>query len=263
VSSNGMGGLMFVGHQSGGYVHVFDLSRVNNTFVYVGRYKTGETETAGLEFDRSTGKLYLWHNIGSNFLEVTELGSYVDGTERRLRPLIEYTGPRTGNLEGFALAPTPETNNWCFMTDDDNSNGEAILWFRQFQPVEDTDGDSLVDDWELRYFGTTTQTLGSADSDLDGMTNAEEQIAGTDPTDASSVFALLSAAVTEDKRALVLSWRSVSERTYTVQQAARLGDGFTQVVQAAISATPPVNVLTVAVSAALSGAFYRVAVQTP
>ena len=264
VSTNGMGGLMFVGHQDGGYVHVFDLNRVNNTYVYVGRYRTGEAETAGLEFDRSTGKLYLWHNIGSNFLEVTELGSYVDGSERRLRPLIEYIGPRTGNLEGFALAPTPDTNNWCFVTDDDNNpNGEAILWFRQFQPVEDTDGDSLADDWELRYFGTTTQTVGSADSDRDGMTNTQEQIAGTDPTDASSVFALLSAAVTGDKGALVLSWRSVSGRTYAVQKAGRLEDGFTQVVQAAIAATPPVNVSTVAVSAALSGAFYRVTVQAP
>jgi len=95
------------------------------------------------------------------------------------------------------------------------------------------------------------------------MFRSLEQIAGTDPTDASSVFALLSAAVTGDKGALVLSWRSVSGRTYAVQKAGRLEDGFTQVVQAAIAATPPVNVSTVAVSAALSGAFYRVTVQTP
>ena len=135
VSSNGMGGLMFVGHQDGGYVHVFDLNRTNNSFAYVGRYKTGEAETSGLEFDRSTGKLYVWHNIGSNYLEVTELNSYLEGSERRLRPLIKYVGPRTGNLEGFALAPTADTNHWCFITDDDNLNGEAILWFRQWGSV--------------------------------------------------------------------------------------------------------------------------------
>ena len=263
VSSNGMGGLMFVGHQDGGYVHVFDLNRTNNTIAYIGRYKTGEAETAGLEFDRSTGKLYIWHNIGGNYLEVTELNSYLEGSERRLRPLIEYVGPRTGNLEGFALTPTTGTNHWCFLTDDDNLSGEAILWFRQFLPTEDTDGDSLSDDWELQYWGTTTYTTGSADSDLDGMTNAQEQTAGTDPNDATSVFRLLSAVPTADKSALVLSWSSVSNRTYEVRQAACLEDSFTQVVQAAITATPPVNMSSVAVSTAVSGACYRLAVRAP
>jgi hypothetical protein len=69
--------------------------------------------------------------------------------------------------------------------------------------------------------------------------------------------------VTEDEGSLVLSWRSAAGRTYAVQKAGHLEEGFTQVVQAAISATPPVNVSTVAVSSALSGAFYRVAVQAP
>jgi len=263
VSSNGMGGLMFVGHQDGGYVHVFDLNRTNNTYSYVGRYKTGEGETAGLEFDRSTGKLYIWHNTGSNYLEVTELNSYPAGAERRLRPLIEYVGPRTGNLEGFALAPGTGTNRWCFLTDDDNLNGEAILWFRQFQPVEDTDGDSLSDDWELRYFGTTTRTAGPADPDLDGMSNAAEQAAGTDPTDPGSVFTFLSAATAPDKGALVLSWRSVAGRTYEVRATPGLPGSFAQVVVTSIPATPPVNVSTVAISAAVGSAYYRVAVCAP
>ncbi len=136
TSTNGMSGLMFVGHQSGGYVHVFDLNRTNDSYGYVGRYKTGQKETASLEFDRSTGKLYIWHNTGANYLEVTRLNSYVDGSDRRLRQIIEYTGPRKGNLEGFALTPTSEPNNWCFITDDNNSNGEAITWYRQFKPME-------------------------------------------------------------------------------------------------------------------------------
>ena len=138
TSTNGMGGLMFVGHQNGGYVHAFDLNRLNDGYGYVGRFKTGRSETAGLEFDRTTGKLYIWHNTGINYLEVTGLDSYVDGADRRLRQIIEYAGPRRGNLEGFALVPTPETNNWCFVTDDDNSHGEAIMWYRLFRPAEDS-----------------------------------------------------------------------------------------------------------------------------
>jgi len=187
----------------------------------------------------------------------------VDGFERRLRPLTEYLGPRSGNLEGFALAPTTGTDHWCFVTDDDNQKGEAILWFRQFLPAVDTDADSLSDDWELEYWGTTARTTGSADSDSDGMSNSDEQIAGTDPTDAASVFKLLSAVRTADKTALVLSWLSVSNRTYEVREAPRPEDDFTQVIQAAISATPPVNLSTVVVSTAVSGTFYRLAVRAP
>lgn len=150
TSTNGMGGLMFVGHQSGGYIHVFDLNRVNNSYSYVGKYKSGQSETAALEFDRSTGKLYIWHNVGSvNFLEVVKLSSYVDSGERRLRQIVEYVGPRTGNLEGFALLPTPEKNNWCFVTDDSNYNHEAVMWYHQFQPSERTVNNSLPHLWIL------------------------------------------------------------------------------------------------------------------
>lgn len=188
TSTNGMGGVMLVGHQSNGYVHVFDLNPTRTNYGYVGRFKTGRSETAGLEFDRETGKLYVWHNLDGNYLEVTELSSYVDGADRRLRQLAEYAGPRAGNLEGFALVPTPGTDDWCFVTDDDNSNSEAVMWYRQFRPSEDMDGDSLNDGWELRHFGTTTQTTGSADSDLDGMNNVSEYIADTDPTNSASVF---------------------------------------------------------------------------
>ncbi|MCX6995865.1 MAG: hypothetical protein NTV49_01965 [Kiritimatiellaeota bacterium] len=131
TSTNGMGGLMFVGHQTGGYVHVFDLNRVNNGYGYVGRYMTGQNETAGLEFDRETGKLWIWHNTGVNYAEVTELNSYVSGAHRRFRQISEYAGPRSGNLEGFACA---SADNWCFVTDDDNLNGEAVVWYRHFQP---------------------------------------------------------------------------------------------------------------------------------
>jgi hypothetical protein len=42
VSRNGMGGLMFVGHQNGGAVFAFDLNRINGTFDFVGEYRTGK-----------------------------------------------------------------------------------------------------------------------------------------------------------------------------------------------------------------------------
>lgn len=131
-STNGMGGLMFVGHQRGGYVHVFDLSPSNGVYGYAGRFLTGRDETAGLEFDRSSGLLLVWHNTGANYLEVVDLSSAAEGSERRFRQIAEYSGPRRGNLEGFAVVPADSSNTWCFVTDDDNKDGEAIVWYRRF-----------------------------------------------------------------------------------------------------------------------------------
>lgn len=132
IGTNGMGGVMFVGHQDGGYIHVFDLGATNGSYVYIGRYKTGRSETAGLEFDRSSGRLFVWHNTGENYLEITGLASSSDGADRRLLHIAEYAGPRKGNLEGFAVAPADSTNTWCVITDDDNRNGEAVVLYRQF-----------------------------------------------------------------------------------------------------------------------------------
>lgn len=259
VSTNGMGGLMFVGHQDGGYVHVFDVQPTSSVYTYVGRYKTGRSETAGLEFDRTTGLLYLWHNTGSNYLEVTELSSYVEGAERRLRQVAEYVGPRSGNLEGFALLPTTESNHWCFVTDDDNSGGQAVMWYDQFQPAEDTDGDALPDGWELWHFGTTTQALGAADTDLDGLANAGEYLAGTDPTNQLSVFTLLEPDAS--RHPLSLRWSSVTGRVYTVLHVTELGSALAPTVLAVQSATSTVSQVSIDDSA--PAGFYQVLVDRP
>ena len=225
ASSNGMGGLMFVGSQIGGYVHVFDLNTNANTFTYCGSNQTSQAETADLAFDRVTGKLYIWHNIGANYLEVAELNSTLNGSVRRLRTLIEYTGPRTGNLDGFALVSTPETNDWCLMTDDGNENGEGVTLYQQFRPLEDTDNDGLTDDWELRYFGSTAITDGHADPDSDGHTDLEEFRAGTDPTNPLSKLSLRS--ITLDDTNVLIGWQTAGGRTNIIQAASSLTGVFT------------------------------------
>jgi len=66
--------LIFIAHQDGGYVWVFDVNpAVTNDFAYVGKYKTNETESCDAAFDRSTGLLYILHNTGDNYLEVTDM----------------------------------------------------------------------------------------------------------------------------------------------------------------------------------------------
>lgn len=265
ASTNGMGGLMFVGYQADGYVHAFDLNRTHNSYGYVGRYKTGQSETADLAFDRATGQLYIWHNPSNiNYLEVVELNSYVEGSVRRLRPLAEYLGPRNGNLEGFALVPAASTNDrgGCIVTDDNNlPAGEAVVWYREFRPAEDTDADGLADGVELWHFGSTTQTVGSADSDGDRIANAAEILAGTDPTNSSSV--LIQLAPIANGQELVLSWQSATGRTYAIRSAANPTNGYRHVVQAGISNTAPINVVTLGVAGLASNTFFQIVVGAP
>jgi len=262
TSTNGMGGLMFVGSQIGGYVHVFDLKTNANTFTYLGSNQTSRAETADLAFDRATGKLYLWHNPGSfsNFLEVAELNSTVTGSVRRLRTLIEYVGPRTGNLEGFALVSTPDTNNWCMVTDDSIANSEGVMLYRQFQPNEDTDGDSLADDWELRYFGSTGNTTGSSDADGDGHTDLEEFYAGTNPTNANSQVRIES--LTPEGPDLRIAWRTVGGQTNIVQTATTMMNSFSDLGSLTITGSGDVLTNYLDAGAATNGLerYYRIRV---
>ena len=61
----------------------------------------------------------------------------------------------------------------------------------------------------------------------------------------------------------MLSWPSAPGRTYAIHSATSLEIGFTNVVQAGISAIDPLNVVTVGVAALSGPAFYRITVEAP
>lgn len=67
------------------------------------------------------------------------------------------------------------------------SNVTSNAWSRQNAPL-DEDADALADWWELVHFGSTTSAAPQVDSDGDGMGHLGEYEAGTDPTNAASVF---------------------------------------------------------------------------
>ena len=53
----------------------------------------------------------------------------------------------------------------------------------------DADGDGFPDFWEWQFFNNLNQTAGG-DADADSMSNIDEILAGTNPTDAASVVSL-------------------------------------------------------------------------
>jgi len=146
TSTKGMGGLIFIAHQDGGYVWVFDVNpAVTNDFAYVGKYKTNETESCDAAFDRSTGLLYILHNTGDNYLEVTDMTTTLVSGEYKFATKKEFYIPNPSgsiNVEGFALSPKyPASTNmgvWLCRDVKLADNADAVRWFSTFS-AEGTD----------------------------------------------------------------------------------------------------------------------------
>jgi Tol biopolymer transport system component len=90
-----------------------------------------------------------------------------------------------------------------------------------FAAMVDSDGDGIPDWWMLHYFGHPTgqaadHSRAQDDFDGDGMTNLQEFLAGTDPTNPNSVFRIQVSLVISTNRVLV-SWPASASRNYRVQ----------------------------------------------
>jgi YD repeat-containing protein len=78
----------------------------------------------------------------------------------------------------------------------------------------DSDGDGLPDDWELLFFGNLGRD-GTGDSDSDGFRDSSEFVAGTNPTDPSSLLTITRAIPAGGQ--FTIEWQAVAGKTYRVQ----------------------------------------------
>jgi hypothetical protein len=123
----GTGGLFFAGYQPTAHIFVFDLNRnsLNHSsaeYIFVGEYTAGpageQTEIAGMEFDRSDGVLYSYHNYGisnqvgqNDKLLALNITPEVNNTVKTLPVLKSWIGPRINNNEGIAFCSNDEPNS--------------------------------------------------------------------------------------------------------------------------------------------------------
>jgi hypothetical protein len=101
-----------------------------------------------------------------------------------------------------------------------NKAGDAFARDVPLMPSTDTDGDGIPDWWTQQYFGHATGQEGDLsraqdDADGDGLSNVEEFLAGTIPTNAASVLAL-HIAMDVPTYDVTLSWGAVPGRSYQV-----------------------------------------------
>ncbi len=85
----------------------------------------------------------------------------------------------------------------------------------------DSDGDTLPDDWEWFHFGGLGQSS-AADADGDGLDNAGEFRAGTNPASAGSAFRAVLVVGADGSK--LVSWPQTLGRTYQMQYKNSLND---------------------------------------
>lgn len=125
---------------------------------------------------------------------------------------------------------------------------------RVFSVSADTDGDLLPDTWEIANFGSLALSSGTGDHDADGSPDYAEWVAGTCPTQATSVLKAVDLGVSGES-GISLGWTSVTGRSFSVEWTADLAARAFAVAASNLVASPPTNRWSGSVAPGPSGAF--------
>ena len=120
----------------------------------------------------------------------------------------------TGRLSGYVYGANI---GWISL-----SNLFAHVQTDSIQSGPDTDADGLPDDWERLYAGSTATLNGGGDEDRDGMSNAQEYLADTNPLDRNSALRVASFIANAGGTANTITFTSRPTRFYEVQERAAL-----------------------------------------
>ena len=149
-------------------------------------------------------------------LNVINTGGFTNTTYR----LFNYGGVLTDN--GLTIGAMPNTNFSYVISTSVPGQVNLVVSNAGPPPV-----DAFVA-WQLRYFSCTNlavcpQAAGDADPDGDGMSNTNEFLAGTDPTNSASAFRITSVVTTGGD--LRVDWMTGVGKTNALQWTAGTVDG--------------------------------------
>ncbi|MCU0780802.1 MAG: hypothetical protein MUF04_06845 [Akkermansiaceae bacterium] len=186
-----------------------------------------------------------------------------DTAEISLTPFAGQTGELVIKLVAQDQPNAVVTLEAIELTRDDDIDSDSLLAADELAygtdpRFADTDGDGLDDAYELNT--TLTDPL-RADTDGDGINDGAELIAGTDPEDALSRFAIRS--VRWEAGGFRLAWSAVAGKSYRVVRSDTPGFGDSDVVASGIPAVVPETTRTdtTANPSVTPRMFYRVEVE--
>jgi len=154
------------------------------------------------------------------------------------------------------------SNGW--LTIQNVGSGQHAIWL---SPTNLPDLSARYANWAASWFGTNADVASissaGADADGDGMNNYQEFIAGTDPTDDTSKFAIVASTPLNSGAPVTVTFAGQANRAYTLERSLSLAPpAWTSVVSTGALASDQ----TVSLSdpaKPLPNAFYRVSVTIP
>lgn len=193
----------------------------------------------GVSSDRITinGDLTLAGTMSISLASGSAFGRY---------PLFTYSGALT--MAGVTLTGIPNGTTAHLST---SVAGSVDL------VIDDSDEDGLPDSWETQYLGNLASGP-DADPDGDGQSNAVEYLAGTNPANGASRFAVTLQTLNASQ--LTLGWPSVPGRSYQIETNETLA-GSWSLLEAVPAAPAPATQTSRTVTKNGSNRFYRVALQ--
>lgn len=169
-SQFGTGGLFFAGHQATGEIFVFDLDRsgmgTDLPHVHVTTISTGQDEIAALEFDRTNGLLYAWHDGSIDMLQVFQPDCCGHFTS-----LAQFDNPFccNWNMEGLALAGNDEcgvAGRSLVLIRDQPDTGDPSL-YEDIQFPCDCNGNAIADPIDIASGFSTDANLNGVPDECD------------------------------------------------------------------------------------------------
>ena len=153
------------------------------------------------------------------------------------------------------------------VSEDLNREPDAFAYAMNVGMPLDSDGDGIPDWWMIQYFGHPTGqagdlSLAQSDADGDGMSNLQEYLAGTDPTNRQSALRMITVTAVKPGPELDVSWSSVSNKIYFLERSSNLAaQPAFSVVQSNIVGQAGVTICPDTSAAGPGPYFYRVRVQ--
>ena len=161
------------------------------------------------------------------------------------------TGNMSGNVWGDSLGWISLTNSWTYV--------------KTTNLVSHADGNTnnIPDTWEMANIGDTTTLAGGGgtnDYDKDGVSDYNEYLAGTSPTNKND-YLHMSAVVVTNSTNVVITWPCSDTRLYDIEKRTNLMNGsWVQYMRVAVTSTP--TTITIPTEGATQ-VFYRVQAVLP
>jgi hypothetical protein len=209
----------------------------------------------------------IYHNTGGNFANVKTIyycctfpGGLLGGTTNA--PLFVNEAAGDFHLQSNSPCINSGNNAYVVVTNDYDGNPRVVGGMVDIGAYEYPNPASVISYAWLQQYGLPTD--GSADYlDLDGtgMNNWQKWIADLNPTNPASVFTQRAPNRNGVLAGIVVTWKSVTTRTYFIERATNLAPPVFTIVRSNIFGLTGTTSATDTTATNASPYFYRVGVQ--